>query len=53
MRKPFGTQFMKAYDIAYNLYTKGQWLESKEAFNKVFEKRQNDPLSMNIIKFMS
>mmetsp|Transcript_5389 Transcript_5389/g.8334 ORF Transcript_5389/g.8334 Transcript_5389/m.8334 type:complete len:97 (-) Transcript_5389:140-430(-) len=25
MRKPFGKQFMKAYQTAFNLYVKGQW----------------------------
>ena len=52
MRKPFGKAFMKAYEVAFKLYEKGKWLEARDAFDKVFEKRPDDPLSMNLIKYM-
>jgi len=52
MRKPFSKSFMKAYEVAFNLYVKGKWQEAKEAFEFVFEKRPDDPLSKNLIKYM-
>jgi len=53
MRKAFTKDFMRYYDQAFNLYIKGRWLEAKEEFEKVFEIRPDDPLSMRLVEYMA
>jgi len=52
MRKPFGKVFMKSYETAFNLYVKGHWDDARDEFDHVLEKRPEDPLTNNLLKFM-
>lgn len=53
MRKPFTRDFISTYDKAFKLYVDGKWSEAKSGFEQVLAIRDSDPLSRNLLKFMS
>ena len=54
MRKRFSKKFIDDYKCAFNFYVDGHWAIAATQFKNILEEHNpNDPLTKNLLKFMS